>query len=420
MNFKTFFLATLILLPWAVKSQTDTSDLSRDKALKIYIDCNYCDQAYFREHFTLVSYVRDRKEADVQIIISEMETGSGGSEYTLQFLGRGRFEGKNDTLTFSLPADFTEEEERSEQLKYIRLGLVPYILKTPFAYKLSIQINQPAEVIEKEKDPWKNWVFNLYGSIYLQKEKSYSEMYLRSGFNIDKITEKIKIQFSYQNKLTQSKYRLYDGDSLIYKNDVTTKSNAFKNVTTWSLGDHWGVGWYFFTNNSTYSNLQLNVTLAPAVEYNVFSYKEATHHQLRFFYAVGYAYQNYYDTTLYNKINDQMLQQHFHILFSYVAKWGSLDADFSWENYLHDFGLYNAGIWMGTSIRLFKGLSFNCYGSIEIPRDQITLRKEASTPEEVLTRQHEMQSDYSLWFNIGLSYSFGSIYNNVVNPRFEF
>ena len=57
------------------------------------------------------------------------------------------------------------------------------------------------------------------------------------------------------------------------------------------------------------------------------------------------------------------------------------------------------------------------YGNI--PRNQITLRKEASTPEDVLTRQHEMQSNYSLYFNAGITYTFSSIYNNVVNPRFE-
>jgi len=30
-----------------------------------------------------------------------------------------------------------------------------------------------------------------------------------------------------------------------------------------------------------------------------------------------------------------------------------------------------------------------------------------------------MQTDYNLWINAGLSYTFGSIYNNVVNPRFN-
>ena len=54
-----------------------------------------------------------------------------------------------------------------------------------------------------------------------------------------------------------------------------------------------------------------------------------------------------------------------------------------------------------------------------MPRDQITLKKGTTTAEDILTRQHEMETDYNFWVNFGLSYTFGSIYNNVVNPRFE-
>jgi hypothetical protein len=36
----------------------------------------------------------------------------------------------------------------------------------------------------------------------------------------------------------------------------------------------------------------------------------------------------------------------------------------------------------------------------------------------VLLRLRELQSDYELEFNIGFTYSFGSLFNNVVNPRF--
>jgi len=41
-----------------------------------------------------------------------------------------------------------------------------------------------------------------------------------------------------------------------------------------------------------------------------------------------------------------------------------------------------------------------------------------ATPEEVLLRLRELQSGYEVSFDIGLSYRFGSIFNNIVNPRF--
>ena len=86
---------------------------------------------------------------------------------------------------------------------------------------------------------------------------------------------------------------------------------------------------------------------------------------------------------------------------------------------MHDFSLYSIGTDLSMSIRLFKGLSFNIFGMISMPRDQIGLVKSEATAEDVLLRQHELATQYSFYGNIGLSYTFGSIYNNVVNPRLD-
>ena len=51
-------------------------------------------------------------------------------------------------------------------------------------------------------------------------------------------------------------------------------------------------------------------------------------------------------------------------------------------------------------------------------RDQIALPRRDASPEEVLLRLRELQSNYELSFDIGINYSFGSIFNNIVNPRF--
>jgi len=418
MHIKIIIVILFVLTSLFSSGQNDTTTLSRENALKVYIDCNYCDQQYFKENFTLINYVRDRKEADVQIIVTTMETGSGGDEFTLQFIGRKNFKRFSDTLSFSLPSDYTDDEERTGLLKHIQLGLVPYIMKTPFADKINLSFDSNEEA-EKEKDPWNNWVFRIYTRGYGQKEKSFSQMNFNSGLSAGKVTKDIKIQFNLQNYYNESKYRLYENDSLVYKNDVYTRSYSFYNLTTWSIGDHWGIGWFAGARNSTYSNLKLKANFSPAVEYNVFSYEEATHKQLRFLYSVGYKHMDYIDTTIYNTLHDRLFEQELRLMFSYVAEWGSIDANVSWENYMHDFNLYSVGMFLGTSIRIVKGLSFELYGTVEIPRNQITLRKAGTTPEEILTRQHEMQSNYSLWVHAGLSYTFGSIFNNVVNPRFE-
>ena len=51
-------------------------------------------------------------------------------------------------------------------------------------------------------------------------------------------------------------------------------------------------------------------------------------------------------------------------------------------------------------------------------RDQLSLPKRDASPEEVLLRLRELQSSYQVDFSVSLTYSFGSLFNNVVNPRF--
>lgn len=396
----------------------DTTGLSRELALNIYIDCNYCDQQYFKENFTIVNYVRDRKESDVHIIITEMKTGGGGTEFSLQFIGHNKYESLTDTVVYSLPTDYTEEEERASLLKHIQLGLVPYIMKTVYSDKLVLTINSNMEAKE-EKDPWKNWVFKLSANGWGSVSTSYKDFRIYSGIKIQKVTPNIKIETNVYSNYNESKVRYYEDDSLVYKKDTYQRNYRFSNLITKSIGDHFGVGGFFNIRSSTYHNLELKVNLNPAVEYNVFSYAEATSKQLRFLYSIGYSHFNYFDTTIYDKTREGLFNQELRIMFKYVADWGSFEASVSGSNYLNDFSLYYVGSYIETDIRIFKGLSFNFWGAIDIPRNQISLRKGNTTAEDVLTKQHEMETKYNLWASVGLSYTFGSIYNNVVNPRFD-
>ena len=71
-----------------------------------------------------------------------------------------------------------------------------------------------------------------------------------------------------------------------------------------------------------------------------------------------------------------------------------------------------------SEIRLFKGFSVNFFGEYSRTRDQIYLPRGEATTEEILLRQRQLFTGYQYFFNFGVSYSFGSILNNIVNPRF--
>ena len=402
----------------AVFSQTsaeDTSNVNRKDAIRLYIDCDYCDIDFIKQNISLVNYVRDRKSADVHLLITDMTTGSGGDEYTLQFIGKGKYKTLTDTLKFSLPPNTAKDELRNTQLKYIKKGLTPFILKTSLADKIMIDFEQKeTKKQELVEDKWHSWVFEASMSGYSNGDDVYTNHNLWSSINISKVTPDIKIEISFNNNYAESEYRLSFDTLKTYRN-----SNYGNILIAKSIGEHWAAGGFLNMQGSSYSNIKIMAGAAPAIEYNLFKYSEATTKQLRFLYRVGYKYNDYIDTTIYNKTEEHLMYHHLSINFSYVQQWGNIGFSLYGYQYFNDYTKYNLGIYLYNRINLFKGFSLYINGGYSQQRDQLSLRKTASSTEEILLRQKEVATNYSYWVNFGFSYTFGSIYNNVVNPRFN-
>ncbi len=413
---KVSFLLIVLFNSILLKSQNLVNDSTdRKEAINLYIDCDYCDIDYFKKHLTLVNYVRDRKEADVHLLITEINTGSGGTEYTMQFIGRGKYNALTDTLKFSLPPNSTDDEERKEQIKNMKIGLTPFILRTSLADKVHISFQQEeTERQELIEDKWRSWVFRANVSGYSNGEDVYTNYNLWSSVRASKVTPDVKIEMSFNNNYSESIYRLSFDTITTYQ-----RSNYGNILYAKSINEHWSAGGIGNFMNSSYQNIDLLLSVAPAVEYNLFKYSDATTKQLRFLYRLGYKYNKYIDTTIYNKLEENLYYQNLTISFGYVQPWGSIDINIYGNTYLHDFSKNNIGVNLYTNIRLFKGFSFYINGGYSQRRDQLSLRKEASSVEEILLRQKEVAKNYSYWVNFGVSYTFGSIYNNVVNPRFD-
>jgi hypothetical protein len=70
-------------------------------------------------------------------------------------------------------------------------------------------------------------------------------------------------------------------------------------------------------------------------------------------------------------------------------------------------------------VRLFKGFSVNVGGSASRVHDQLYLKAGEATDEEILLRRRQLATAYRYRLQAGISYTFGSIFNNIVNPRFR-
>ena len=128
----------------------------------------------------------------------------------------------------------------------------------------------------------------------------------------------------------------------------------------------------------------------------------------------------YNDTTINNKLEDDLFAHSLNITFTYLESWGTINATINATGYLNDMNKFSVGTYNTAYIRLSKGLSLNFSFGLSYSQNQIYLAKDMVTMEEFLTGQKEMERSLSYNFGIGLSYRFGSIFNNSVNPRFGY
>jgi hypothetical protein len=385
--------------------QTDTL---RKNALNVFMEAG----DFIKREIPFINYVRDIKDAHVYIISASQRTGSGGREFTYFLVGQKEFEGMKDTLRFVSSPDDTEDVIRNQIVKTLKIGLIRYVAKTPLIQYMDITFNQPvAETIEG--DNWDSWVFRASLSGFLSGQKSYNNNAYFGRMSANRVTEKSKLEISLFYNRDRDYFSLED-----FTLESINKSNSFSILYVKSLGNHFSAGGSSSIGSSTYNNNKLRYTLMPGLEYNIFPYSESTRRQFRLQYRIGYEYNNYIDTTIYNKTRESLFAHSFLAAYEIVQKWGSVNINCNYRNYLHDFSKRNLSLNGYLSLRVLKGFSVNFGGGASLINDQLSLIKGGATLDEILLRQKELATQYRYYTSIGISYTFGSIYNNVVNPRF--
>ncbi len=396
-----------------VSQEADTSMVTyRKDALKVFLDCPFCDDDYIRREISFVNYVRDRKVADVHIMVTSQQTGSGGREYMMHFLGQNSYTRLSDTLAYVSKTDNTWDETRSGQVETMKMGLMPFVSKTPLSKFIKISYKPPVkeEVVE---DKWNQWVFETRLSGILDGQKSYNYDRISGSFSASRVTPEWKIDFDLYYRISNDEFDT--GDTIITS---FTKSKSFDGLIVKSLGEHWSVGGRFDISSSTYRNYKLKGLVYPGIEFNLFPYSESTRKQLLILYSLGYSYNSYQDSTIYNKIEENLFGHSLSVAMEFTQKWGSINTSIDWNNYFHDWSKNNLSSFVSLSLRVAKGLQIGIGGGASIIHDQLSLVIGGASPEEILLRRKELETSYQYFTHFSVSYTFGSIYNNVVNPRF--
>lgn len=412
--FQFFVLLLICFIAENTKAQESNTepDSLRKNAVRLFIDCQHCDMDYIRREIPYVNYVRDVKEAQVYVLETRQSTGSGGSKYTFNFLGQKEFEGLNDTLVYASRPDDPRDQTREGRTQMLRMGLMRYVAKTPIFKEVQIRHtgrSVPEEVIDK----WNYWVFEFETRPRFELEESLKEMSFRNSVSAVKITPEWKIELDFDQQFTRTKYNFED---TIYTEDKNSKS--LDNLIVKSIGEHWSAGAAFDISASTFKNIKLNYEIYPSIEYNIFPYSESTRRQLRLLYGIGYSYNNYIDTTVYNKVVENLFGQKLGIAYQVQEKWGSVNVSLEGSNYFHDFSKNKIELEGFINIRITKGLSLSVFGSVGRIHNQLSLIKGEVSEADILLELRELASEYNIDGGIGLTYTFGSIYSNIVNPRF--
>ncbi len=398
----------------AVTAQASTP--AQTGVLRVFLDCDYCDETFIRSEITFVDYVRDRTVADVHILATRQSTGGGGSEFTFKFIGLGRFVGSDQTLRHIAPSTSTSDERRRGIAEVLKRGLVRFVAETPLAPRLKITFEGgPATgQTDPAKDPWNLWVYRTSLSGSINGEESSSGRSIRGELSANRTTDAWKLSFGAQGSYRESRFELEDAQRFT---SVSRSFNSHARVVK-SLTGKWSAAMLGEASVSTFLNHDFQMRIAPGVEYDIFPYAENTRRLLTIQYTAGLSLFDYEEETIFGKTREQLPDHRLGVALNVRQPWGSAEASVQFSQFLSKPDKYSIRSFAFTSVRLFKGFSFDVFGEVSRTRDQLYLQRGAASTEEILVQQRQLATGYQFFLNFGVSYSFGSIFNNVVNPRF--
>ncbi|MFC1489743.1 hypothetical protein ACFL6K_00890 [Candidatus Latescibacterota bacterium] len=414
----------LMQVSFAEAQETSTNGQSdQDLAIKVYLDGAMRYEEYIKTEITYVNYVRDRKQAQVYIMLTSQRTGSGGTENTIAFIGQQEFTAVNDTLVYNSNQNDAEETTRRGIVSTMKQGMMRYVSRTPASQYLTINYLKRGEVTEDVVDKWDYWVFNFDTGSRMNGDSVRKNINLDGSLSADRVTPEWKTSLSFSADYNNSNIKVDDyDDNFVVVGEKTVKtyrrSQDFRSLIVKSLTDHWSAGFYGQMESNLFRNIEILGSIAPAIEYNVFPYSESTRREFRFLYKIEYQNVRYNEETMYFKTKEQLLSHNLTATYEIKERWGSVTSTLEGLNYFHDFDKNSLELSSMVSLRLFEGLSLTLSGSVSLIHDQLSLPKRDETEADVLLRRRELETSYDYMASIGIRYSFGSIYSNVVNPRF--
>lgn len=422
-------LALVLTAPALTAQNPARPDSLRDDLPRVFLDCqaNGCDDDFLRTELTWLNFVRDRTLANVHVLATSQSTGGGGSEVTVAFIGVGPLSAKVDTVVQFSPQSDTFDERRQLLRRIIGQGMVRFVANTPLSSRLSIAYRAPAagavvDATRGARDKWNQWVFRISGGTFFNGEESYRYYNMNGSIEARRTTPSLKTFINFRGNKNEDRYTLPDEDPTdsVGEQVLVTKRRNYNSeaLMVKSINEHWSIGMQANASSSVTSNLELGTRIGPAIEFDLFPYSQSTRRQVIARYSVGLKTLNYDSLTIYDKLKESLPDHRLVVAAEATQPWGGFYGSVTGSQYLNQPSKYRIDGYAGMNWRIVRGLNLGFDMGYTKLRDQLNLKRGTASQEEVLLRLRQLATGYYYYGSINISYTFGSVFSNVVNPRF--
>jgi hypothetical protein len=212
-----------------------------------------------------------------------------------------------DTLRFNTDPTATDFEERDLLIKYLKLGLTPYIVKAGNGNDIAIQMKTKTDEKKKDtstttKDPWNYWVFRVGANGNISADEVYKTSRFGGNLAANRVTEELKVGFEASGSKNRDSYYLEDSTG---KQKIVNKNEDynFQHYLITSISDHWSYGYQVeLSRSSFFEIIKAGYFFVQGFEYDIYPYKEVNTKFFTLSYTVDVRRNSYFDTTLYDKL----------------------------------------------------------------------------------------------------------------------
>ncbi len=388
--------------------------------LFVFLDCprQICDLDYLRREITFINYVRDRQDAQVHVLVTARQSGAGW-EVTFDFIGLQEFEGDNVTHTYQSSNTDTADEGRAGIAQTLRVGVLHYLVKTPLIDQIEIrqdveQIEERFLIVDPAEDPWNFWVLRFGANGQFNNEDRRSNRNVNLSASANRTTEQWKLRFNGNLRYTDRKFILNNGSESF----ALTRQLSFTHQAVKSLGGQWGASFKAAALQATFVNQDFTWGVLPGIEYNFFPYSESSRRSFTVTYEFGVVQYNYIKETIFEKTSELLVDHGLQTDFTAVQPWGEAEFSVETAQFLSAPDQWRVVLNGRLEFRVIRGLNLNVRASWAAIRDQRYLPAQGQSDEDILLERQALATDSRSFISFGFSYTFGSIFNNVVNPRF--